>query len=56
MPLMDLELTPAPGRYPFRLSDRWIVVALVPLPGVVVLGFFLDGELVQVIDEPGGEA
>ncbi len=47
---MDLEL--APGRYPLPLSDRWILVALVPVPGVIVLGHFLDGALVELVDDP----
>ena len=42
----------APGRYPFPLSDRWILVVLVPVPGVVVLGLFLDGEIVELVDDP----
>ena len=45
---MDLELVPR--RYP--LSDRWTLVALVPVSGVVVLGLFLDGELVKLVDDP----
>jgi hypothetical protein len=52
---MDLDLAPAPGRHLIRLSDRWHVVALEPIDGVLVLGIFLPGELVQVIDEPAGE-
>ena len=43
---------PTPGRYPLRLSDRWTRVVLVPVPDVVVLGFFLDGEPTHVADEP----
>lgn len=39
-----------------RLSRRWKVVVDQPFPGVVLLGFFLDGELLYVIDEPAGEA
>lgn len=45
------DLTPAPGRYPFHLSPRWTAVVLVPVPGVVAVGLFLDGEPVEVIDE-----
>ena len=47
---MDLEL--APGRYPIPRSNRWTLVVLVPVFGVVVLGLFLDGEIVELIDDP----
>lgn len=52
----DVELAPAPGRFPIHLSARLTVVAMVPVDGEVVLGFFLDGEFVHVVDEPAGEA
>jgi hypothetical protein len=47
---MNLEVTP--GRYRLPLSDRWTLVALVPVSGVVVLGLFLDGDLVELVDDP----
>lgn len=53
---MDLDLSPAPGRYPFRLSERLLVVVLDIAGELAVLGFFLDGELVHLVDEPAGEA
>ena len=53
---LELDLFPTAGRHAVRLSDRWAVVALVPIDGVVVLGFFLDGELLYLTDEPVGEA
>ena len=49
---MDLELASAPGRYLLQLSDRWLLVALAPVPGVIVLGLFLDDALVEVVDDP----
>ncbi len=36
---------------PLRLSDCWTRVVLVPVPDVVVLGFFLAGEPANVVDE-----
>jgi len=47
---MDPTLSPAPGRIPVCLSPRLTVVVLEPVPGVVVLGYFVDGELVYVDD------
>jgi hypothetical protein len=41
-----------PGRYLLPLSDRWLLVALAPVPGVIVLGLFLDGALVELVDDP----
>ena len=55
MTLADLDLLPAPGRYPFQLSDRLAVVILEPVPDVVIVGFFFDGELVRMIEDPIGE-
>jgi hypothetical protein len=49
---MDLEIACAPGRYLLPLSDRWLLVALAPVPGVIVLGLFLDGALVELVDDP----
>jgi hypothetical protein len=53
---LTIDLFPTAGRHPVRLTDRWTVVALVPIDGVVVLGFFLDGELLYLTDQPAGEA
>jgi hypothetical protein len=53
---MHVDTSPAPGRYPIRLSPRWKVVILTPVLGVVVFGFFLDGKLVYVAREPAGRA
>ncbi len=49
-PLVDLS--PAPGRYPFPLSSSWTAVALEPLAGLFVVGLFLDGDLVELVDDP----
>lgn len=49
---MTFDISPAPGRYPFPLTPRWTAVAIVPVPGVVMLGLFLDGEPVEVLTEP----
>lgn len=40
---LDLDTAPAPRRFPFCLSERCSVVALLPVLGVVILGFFLNG-------------
>ena len=53
---LTIDLFPTAGRHPVRLTDRWTGVVLVPVDGVVVLGFFLDGELVCLTDEPAGQA
>lgn len=53
---LTIDLFPTAGRHPVRLTDRWIVVALVPIDGEVVLGFLVDGELLYLTDEPVGEA
>lgn len=47
-----VELLPAPGRYPFPLTARWTAVVIEPLPGALAVGLFLDGQPVEVIDEP----
>ena len=49
---MDLEIASAPGRYLLPLSDRWILIALAPVPGVVVLGLFLEGVLAELVADP----
>lgn len=49
---MTFEFSPAPGRYPFPLSPRWTAVAIVPVPGFVAVGLFLDGEPVEVLTDP----
>ena len=51
-----IDLFPTAGRYPLPITDRLTVVALVPIDGMVVLGFFLDGELLYLTDEPTGDA
>lgn len=55
MTLTDLDLLPAPGRFPFQLTDRVQVVVLEPVPDVVIVGLFFDGELVRMIEEAVGE-
>ena len=50
---LTLDLFPTAGRHPVRLTDRWTVVVLVPADGIVVLGFFFNGELLHLVDEPG---
>ncbi len=39
---LTLDLFPAAHQHTIRLSPRWTVVVLVPVDGVVELGFFLD--------------
>ena len=56
MTLADLDLVAAPGRYPFQLTDRFAVVVLEPVPDVVIVGIFFDGQLVRMIEDPIGEA
>lgn len=53
---MELDISRAPRRSPIRLSSRWTLVVLEPLPGVVAVGVFLDGGLLDVINEPAGKA
>ena len=53
---MHLGISPSPPRHPIRLSPRCTIVVLEPVPGLVALGVFLDGDLLHVIDEPTGEA
>lgn len=51
MTFVDLDLVAAPGRHVFQINDRVTVVALEPLDGVVILGFFFDGQLVRMTEE-----
>jgi hypothetical protein len=44
---MHFDISPSPARSPIRLSPRW---------AIVVLGAFLDGELVYMIDKHAGDA
>lgn len=53
---LTIDLFPTAGRYPLPLTDRWTIVAMVPIDGMVVLGFVLDGEPLYLTDEPAGEA
>lgn len=47
------DLSPAPGRVPFDLGGGWTAVILHPIAGIdlAVVGLFLEGELVEVLDE-----
>jgi hypothetical protein len=45
-----------PGRFPFQLSDRLAIVVLQPVPDVVIVGVFFDGQLVRMTEELVGEA
>lgn len=56
MNLADLDLVAAPGRFPFQLTDRLAVVILQPVPDVVIVGVFFDGQLLKMTEEPAGEA
>lgn len=56
MTTADLDLVAAPGRFPFQLTERLAVVILQPVPDVVIVGVFFDGELVRMTEEPIGEA
>ena len=51
---MISEEHPDEGRYVWR-AGRVTYEAIVPIDGVVVLGIFIDGEVVAVL-EPAGEA
>lgn len=55
MTLADLDLVAVPGRWPFHLTDRLAVVVLEPVPDVVIVGLFFDGELFRMIEDPIGE-
>jgi hypothetical protein len=56
MTLEDLDLIDARGRYPFQITDRLAVVVLHPVDGEVIVGVFLDDELLRMIEDPIGEA
>jgi hypothetical protein len=56
MSLDDLDLLPAPGRFPLHLTDRLAVVVMTPIENVVTVGVFFDGELVRMTEEAIGEA
>jgi hypothetical protein len=56
MTLADLDLLPAPGRFPFQLTDRLAVIVLEPVPDVVIVGLFFDGQLLRMTEELAGEA
>ncbi len=56
MTVDNLDLLPAPGRYPFHLTDRLGVVVMTPIEDVVLVGLLLDGELVRMTEEAAGEA
>jgi hypothetical protein len=47
---------PEPERYPIDLSPRWRVVVLLAPTGALMLGFFLDGELIYATDRMAGKA
>jgi hypothetical protein len=53
-PALQHQLGATPGRCPIYLSPRWTIVVLETVPSVV-LGVFLDSELLYMIDEPAGE-
>jgi hypothetical protein len=50
MTLDDLEFLPAPGRYPFQLTDRLAVVVPEPVPEVVIVVVFFDGQLLRMTE------
>ena len=50
----NLDLLPAPGRYPFQITDRLTVVVMLPVE--VILGWFFDGELLRTAERGIGEA
>jgi hypothetical protein len=57
MTLEHVDLVAAAGRYPFHLGNGLAVVAMQPIPGgVVVFGWFLDGELLWMVERGIGEA
>jgi hypothetical protein len=53
---MHFDISPASGRHPIRLTERWTIVVLEPVPGLIAVGVFFDGELLYGVDEPAGEA
>ena len=56
MTLDDLDLLLAPGRFPFQRTSRLAVVVMALVDDVVIVGLFLDGELVRMTEEPAGDA
>jgi hypothetical protein len=46
------DIGPAAGRYVLLLGPRWAIVAVEPVAGAFALALVLDGELVDVLDEP----
>lgn len=49
------HLEPAPGRTPIRLDARRTAVILRPIlerPELLMVALFLDGEVLEVIDDP----
>lgn len=51
------DLVAAAGRYPFHFTDRLAAVAMQPVPGgVVIFGWFLDGELLWMVERGIGES
>lgn len=56
MKIEDIDCLAAAGRFPFPITDRITVVVLEPVPDVLLVGYFFDGELVRMIEEPLGEA
>jgi hypothetical protein len=55
MTLDDLDLLPASARFPFQLTDRLTVVVMHPAEEVAVVGYFFDGQLLRMVEEPVGE-
>jgi hypothetical protein len=47
---------PEPDRYAIELSPRWLAMVLVSSQGGVMVGLFLDGELVRTIERAAGQA
>lgn len=45
-----------PGKYSISLNEHLTVVVLRPCDGYVVVGFFWDGQLVHLVDQPTGTA
>lgn len=56
MTLDDLDLLPAPGRYPFHITDRLTVVVMHPVEDEVIVGWFFDGEFLRMAERAFGEA
>ena len=56
MTLDDLDLIRAPGRFPFQITDRLAVVVMHPVEDEGIVGWFFDGRLVRMTEDPIGEA